>query len=146
MKFELTTMEVRRGAVLLEVLLALVLFVAAAAIITASMNASLEGLDRLKLNTHAGNLAASVLAELQLGIRTVDVSGEQPFEKPFDEWTCELSRAGAETESGEASGLTQVEVIIRRKNPDLVYRQAQLLKLEPAKQSTALTASSALSP
>ena len=35
-----------RGAVLLEVLLALALFVAAAAIITASMNASLEGLDR----------------------------------------------------------------------------------------------------
>ena len=146
MKFELTTMEARRGAVLLEVLLALVLFVAAAAIITASMNASLEGLDRLKLNTHAGNLAASVLAELQLGIRTADVSGEQSFEKPFEEWTCELARAGAETESGEASGLTQIEVIIRRKNPDLVYRQAQLLKLESAKRSTALTASSALSP
>ena len=139
-------MEARRGAVLLEVLLALVLFVAAAAIITASLNASLEGLDRLKLNTHAGNLAGTVLAELQLGIRAADVSGEQAFEKPFEEWTCELARAAAETESGEASGLTQVEVIIRRKNPDLVYRQAQLLKLEPAKQSTALTASSALSP
>ena len=146
MKFELTTMEARRGAVLLEVLLALVLFVAAAAIITASMNASIEGLDRLKLNTHAGNLAATVLAELQLGIRVADVSGEQAFEKPFEDWTCEIARASAETESGEASGLTQVEVIIRRKNPDLVYRQAQLLKLEPAKQSTALTASSALSP
>ena len=146
MKFELTTMEARRGAVLLEVLLALFLFVAAAAIITASMNASLEGLDRLKLNTHAGNLATTVLAELQLGIRTADVSGEQAFEKPFEEWTCELARASAETESGEASGLTQIEVIIRRKNPDLVYRQAQLLKLEPTKQSTAVTASSALSP
>lgn len=139
-------MEARRGAVLLEVLLALVLFVAAAAIITASLNASLEGLDRLKLNTHAGNLAVTVLAELQLGIRAADASGEQTFEKPFEEWTWELARTGAETESGEASGLTQVEVIIRRKNPDLVYRQAQLLKLEPAKQGTALTASSALSP
>lgn len=131
---------------MLEVLLALVLFVAAAAIITASMNASLEGLDRLKLNTHAGNLAATALAELQLGIRTADVSGEQAFEKPFDEWTCELALTGAETESGEASGLTQVEVIIRRKNPDLVYRQAQWLKVDRAKRGTALTASSALSP
>ena len=137
----------RQGAVLLEVLLALVLFVGAAAIITASMNASMEGLDRLKLNTHAGNLSASVLAELQLGIRVADTSGEQSFEKPFEEWTWELARAAAETESGEASGLTQVEVIIRRKNPDLVYRQAQLLKLEPAKQSSPLTSeSSAVSP
>jgi len=127
--------------VLLEVLLALVLFVGAAAIITASMNASLEGLDRLKLNTHAGNLASSVLAELQLGIRVADVSGEQAFEKPFEEWTCELARAGAETESGEASGLSQIEVIIRRKNPDLVYRQAQWMKLDAAKPDTQLTTS-----
>ncbi len=127
---------------LLEVLLALVLFVAAAAIITASMNASREGLDRLKMNTHAGNLAASVLAELQLGIRVADSSGEQMFEKPFEEWTWELTRTSAETESGEASGLTQIEVIIRRKNPDLVYRLAQLLKLEPAKQSEPLTTAS----
>ena len=132
---------------LLEVLLALVLFVAAAAIITASMNASMEGLERLKLNTHAGNLAASVLAELQLGIRVADANGEQMFEKPFEEWTWELTRTSAETESGEASGLTQIEVIIRRKNPDLVYRLAQLLKLEPAKQSEPLTtASSAVNP
>ena len=147
MKFETTTIATQRAAVLLEVLLALVLFVAAAAIITASMNASMEGLDRLKLNTHAGNLAASVLAELQLGIRVADSSGEQMFEKPFEEWTWELTRTSAETESGEASGLTQIEVIIRRKNPDLVYRLAQLLKLEPAKQSEPLTtASSAVNP
>ena len=124
---------------LLEVLLALVLFVGAAAIITASMNASLEGLDRLKLNTHAGNLAASVLAELQLGIRTADVSGEQAFEKPFEEWTCEMTRTGVENEGGEASGLSQIEVIIRRKNPDLVYRQTQWMKLGASKPSAQMT-------
>ena len=140
MKFEPTIISGRHGAVLLEVLLALVLFVVAAAIITASMNASLEGLDRLKLTTHAGNLAASVLAELQLGSRVADVNGEQPFEKPFDEWTWEVAQVGAETETGDASGLIQVEVIIRRKNPDLVFRQAQLLKLEPAKPGVPLTA------
>ena len=136
----LTTLCSQRAAVLLEVLLALVLFVVAAAIITASMNASMEGVDRLKLNTHAGNLAVTVLAELQLGIRAADANGEETFEKPFEEWTCEVARTGAETESGESSGLTQVEVIIRRKNPDLVYRQAQLLKLEPAKAGARLTA------
>ncbi len=122
---------------LLEVLLALVLFVAAAAIITASMNASLEGLDRQKLTMHASNLGASILAELELGSRTADVTGEQPFEEPFADWTWEVVLAGTETESGEVSELTQVEVILRRKDPHMVHRQAQLMKLAPAKSGSA---------
>ena len=123
----------QRGAVLLEVLLALALFVAAAAIVTASMNASLEGLDRLKLNTHAVNLAVTVFSELQLGSRAVEVNGAQAFEPPFQDWSWELALTPSETETGESGGLTQVEVIIRRKDPDVVYRQAQLLKLEKSK-------------
>ncbi len=96
----------------------------------------------LEVNDPLRPSAERVLAELQLGIRVADSSGEQMFEKPFEEWTWELTRTSAETESGEASGLTQIEVIIRRKNPDLVYRLAQLLKLEPAKQSEPLTTAS----
>lgn len=122
-----------RGAVLLEVLLALMLFAVTAAIITSSMNASMDGLERLKRNTHAANLAATVFAELELGQRAADASGEQAFEKPFEEWTCEVARLGAENESGEASDLTQLEVILRHKDSDLVYRQMQWLKLPAAK-------------
>lgn len=125
-----------RGAVLLEVLLALMLFAVTAAIITSSMNASMDGLERLKRNTHAANLAATTFAELELGLRPSDASGEQALEKPFDVWTCELSRLGAENESGEASDLTQIEVILRHKDSELVYRQMQWLKLPAAKAAT----------
>lgn len=128
---------------LLEVLLALMLFAVTAAIITSSMNASLDGLDRLKLNTHAANLAATVFAELELGQRAADSSGEQSFEKPFDAWTYEVARIGAETEGGDSSELTRVEVILRHKDPELVHRQMQWLKLpaaKPASEPSALTA------
>jgi type II secretory pathway pseudopilin PulG len=125
-----------RGAVLLEVLLALMLFAVTAAIITSSMNASMDGLERLKRNTHAANLAATTFAELELGLRPADASGEQALEKPFEAWTCEVSRVGAENESGEASDLTQLEVILRHKDSDLVYRQMQWLKLPAAKAAT----------
>jgi type II secretion system protein I len=132
-----------RGAVLLEVLLSLMLFAVTAAIITSSMNASMDGLERLKQNTHAANLAATTFAELELGLRPVEASGEQAFEKPFDGWTYELARLGAENESGAASELTQIEVILRHKDSGLVYRQMQWLKLPEAKAVTdgsALTA------
>jgi len=128
--------QAARGAVLLEVLLALMLFAVTAAIITSSMNASMDGLERLKRNTHAANLAATTFAELELGLRPADASGEQALEKPFDAWTCELSRVGAENESGEASDLTQIEVILRHKDSELVYRQMQWLKLPAAKAAT----------
>ena len=78
------------GSILLEVILALALFVTAAAIVTSGMNASADSLERQRLNTHAGNLAATVLAEIQLGIRSTAAGGEQPFLAPFDKWTAEL--------------------------------------------------------
>jgi hypothetical protein len=128
-----------RAAVLLEVLLALMLFAATAAIVTSSMNASMVGLDRLRLNTHAVNLATSVFAELELGQRAADASGEQMLEKPFEVWTCELARTGGETEAGEASGLNQIEVILRHKDSGLVYRQMQWLKLSAPARTAGLS-------
>lgn len=128
--------QAARGAVLLEVLLALMLFAVTAAIITSSMNASMDGLERLKRNTHAANLASTVLAELELGLRPADASGEQALEKPFDAWTFELSQVGAENESGEVSDLTQLEVILRHKDSEFVYRQMQWLKLPAASAGT----------
>ncbi len=117
------------GSVLLEVILALALFVTAAAIVTSGMNASTDNLDRQRRNTHAVNLAATVLAELQLGIQRTSEAGEQPFAAPFELWTAELNVAPAETETGEASGLLRVEVIIRHKESTLVHRLAQVIHI-----------------
>ena len=127
-----------RATALLEVILALALFVVAAAIVTSGMNSSTDNLDRQRLNTHAANLAATVLAEVQLGIRPTSEAGEQPFAAPFDQWTSELIVAPTETETGEASGLLRVEVIIRHKQSTLVRRLAQVIRVpDPAARAAA---------
>ena len=130
--------SLRRGTALLEVILALALFVTAAAIVTSGMNTSADNLDRQRLNTHAVNLAATVLAEIQLGIRSTAEAGEQPFVAPFDHWTAELNVTPTETESGQASGLLRVEVIIRHKESTLVRRLVQIIRIPHAADAPAL--------
>ena len=128
-----------RGAVLLEVILALVLFAAAAAIIGAGIHSAINGVERQKLNAHAMNLAVSVISEIQMGLRTVESVGPESFASPFDHWTWELVLAAVEDEAGEVSDLTRVEVIVRHDEPALVHRLTQWLKLEK-KLSTTTTA------
>ena len=116
-------------------LLYLPLFVATAAIITSALSASLESLDRQRRTLHASNLANSVMAELQLGIRAPGNSGAQPFEAPFDQWTWELAVTSSETETGESSDLTRAEVIIRHKEFPTVRRLAQLIAFDRSRRT-----------
>lgn len=118
------------GAALLEVIIALALFVAMAAVMTSALSSSLDSLDRQRLNTHATNLASSLLAELELGIRSTESSGPQPVGFPYEDWTWEAAVTGTETETGEASGLTRVEVIVRHKSSPIVRRLAQFVILD----------------
>ncbi|MSU20724.1 MAG: hypothetical protein EXS30_04945 [Pedosphaera sp.] len=123
----------KRGTVLLEVLVALALFVSAAAIITAGLNASLNSVERLRLNTHAANLAVSVLSEVQIGIKKLDLEGPQQFEVPFEEWTWEILTTEADTDSTEASLIKKVEVTIRHNDPVLVFRLSQVIRIDDSK-------------
>jgi len=132
MRFSSRPAACLRGTALLEVILALALFVVAAAIVMSGMNASTENLDRQRRHTHAANLAATVLAEIQLGIRPMSEAGEQPFAAPFDKWTSELIVTPTETETGEASGLLRVEVVIRHQDSALVRRLAQIIRVPTA--------------
>src|SRR5258708_5437317 len=77
------------GAVLLEVILALALFVAAAAILSSGLSSSLDAVERLRFNTHAADFAVTVLSELQLGTKTLSTMGPQAFNKPDDDWSWE---------------------------------------------------------
>lgn len=117
------------GVVLLEVILALVLFVAAAAILTATMNTSIASVERQKLSLRAENLASSVLAEIQLGARSAESASALVFEPPFDDWSGEIAVTPTETEGGSASQLSLVEVVVRHKGAPMVQRQSQLLNL-----------------
>jgi type II secretory pathway pseudopilin PulG len=121
------------GMILLEVILALVLFVAAAAVLTATMNSSLASVERQKLSLHAENLASSVLAEMQLGARSIESGGLIAFDPPFDDWTGQVVATPTESESGEGSELSLVEVVVRNKSSPIVRRQSQWLNLPGGK-------------
>ena len=123
-----TSVPRQRAAILLEVVLALALFAAAAVIIGTGLGSSIDAVDRQRLDTHAADLAVSVLAELQLGIRKAD-AGPEAFEAPFDHWSWELQFTTVESELGQGTGLSLVEVIIRHDDPPLVHRLGQVLKL-----------------
>lgn len=118
-----------RGTALLEVLLAVALFVAAAAVMTVALNASLSSLNRQRLAAQASNLAASILAELQLGIRPLATSARAQQEAPYADWSLELAVTPAESGAGEPTGAAQVEVIVRHQNEPIVQRLAQWLPL-----------------
>lgn len=131
------TRAARRGAVLLEVVLALALFVAVATIIATALSSSSDAVQRQKLNLHAANLAASVLAELQMGARPAETAGPENFAAPFEDWTWELALAQVEDEAGQYSGVTRAEVIIRHDDPPVVHRLAQLINTPEKSNGTA---------
>lgn len=118
------------GAALLEVLLALALFVAAAAVMTVALNASMASLGRQRLAMEAADLASSVLAEVQLGIRPLAAESKRPMDPPYQDWTWEVVVTPADAAgAGEPGGLALVEVVIRHQAEPVVRRLSQALRL-----------------
>lgn len=114
----------RQGAVLLEVVLALVLFVAAATVISGALGSSFDGVERQRQQLHAANLAITVHSELDMGLRTLEAAGPEAFAPPFEEWTWQLQSESAGGENG-SSALLRVEVVVRNTNTTTVHRSAQ---------------------
>ena len=128
MNFSSTTSRNRDGAVLLEVVLSLLLFVAAVAVVSSALNASMETMQRQRFSMHAANLAATMHAEIDMGLRGTDAGGPEPFENPCEGWTWQVGPPTPGEAGDEAGGLASVEVIIRNTNSPAVYRLAQLHK------------------
>lgn len=114
----------QRGAALMEVLLALALFAAAAAVVTTALSASMDSLERQRLGLHALDLASSTLAEMQLGIRPIAPESPQAVPPPYQDWTREVILTPLEAD-GDVPALVQVEVVIRHQSTPIVQRLAQ---------------------
>ncbi len=119
--------ETPNGAVLLEVLLALALFVSAAAVMVSSLNAALGSLERQRIGLHALNLASSVLAEIQLGIRPAASEAAKPMDLPYQDWTVEVIVTPLSGLDSGSVDLQKAEVIVRHLNPPMVQRLGQVL-------------------
>ncbi len=120
------------GALLLEVVLALVLFSGATVVLGMALNASMEGVERQRAQLHASDLAITVLSGVQLGTRPASSGGPGNFNPPFQEFTWQM--VVTPPEGDEPGDLVNVEVIIRHKASPLVYRVTQWLRPAGADQ------------
>jgi type II secretory pathway pseudopilin PulG len=114
------------GSVLLEVILALALFVGAATIISSGINASMRSVERLRLQNHAVNLAISVLSEMQMRARPVAAIGPEVFAPPFQDWTLKVEVAQSEESIEGPEALRPVEIIVKHTQENVVQRLTQL--------------------
>lgn len=117
----------QNGSVLLEVVLALALFIGAATVIGAGISASVEAVHRVRLQTHASNLAVSLMAEMQIGVRPVSAVGPEPLAEPFKDWLFRINLSPGEEATLETDAVRPVEVIVWHTGENVVHRITQLL-------------------
>jgi type II secretory pathway pseudopilin PulG len=106
------------GAILLEVVIALAIFVAAAGVITVGMNAAVSSVERQRLSAHAVNLSVTVM-------RSYAPADPEPFDAPFTNWTWQVVTTPEASIEAE-TGFQHVEVIVRHAEPRHVFRLAEL--------------------
>jgi len=122
------------GAVLLEVVLALALFVMAAAIVLGGVGRSVDAAIRLQRQARAADLAVTLLSRIQMG--QVDPVSDGPnayADQPNDDWEEELEDWTWQVVATEPAGLDPdapplktVEVIITHVPTGYNYRLAGL--------------------
>jgi hypothetical protein len=110
------------------VVLALALFVGAATVITAGINASIQAVDRVRLQNHAANLAISLMSELQMHARPIAPIGPESFEAPFQGWLYRIAVEEGQQEIGEAEALRPVEVIVWNPQEGVTHRLTQFFR------------------
>ena len=116
------------GAVLFEVVLALVLFSFAAIIIGNSFSSSLRSVDRMRNDLDAANLAISTLSEIELGIKPLEASPPTEFEEPFEKWTWQIEATKPNEDLDTGGGLTLIEVIVVNEELGRETRIARMIR------------------
>jgi len=129
-----------RGAVLLEVVLAIALFVLSVGVVAGALDIAVRGAMMLKRETQAADLAVSKLAELQsLPYSPVRESPTDYDDERLDGWSYEVVVDKLDMSSSLVPPIDRVAVIIRHRDlPDFAYRLSQLvLEVLPEEDDTA---------
>ena len=96
------------GVVLLEVLMALTLFVISAAVVGSAMRASMQATVNMRFTARAADIAQSVLAELLAGSAELVDTPATAFEDAPEGWTYQI----VTEEVVDTPGLKKVTVIV----------------------------------
>ena len=100
----------KTGIVLLEVIIALTLFVVAAAVIGSATNSSMQATVDMQRSAHAVNIVRSILAEMEIGQVEITDKSETACEDDEDKgWTYTIT---TEDVADDAPGLKKVTVAV----------------------------------
>ena len=103
----------RRGAILLEVIFAIVLFASAAAAVIGALNSCMQATGNIRLDAQSADLAVTLLSEIQMGLLPAVSDGPKPFDDPDRlDWTWEIATQQAEMPTTDLTPMVSVEVII----------------------------------
>ena len=116
------------GAILFEVVLALALFVFAAAVISGGFSTALMSVDRMRAELDASNLAISTLAEIELNLKPMTTSPPAEFEPPMERWTWQVEVTEPSEDLDMSGGLTLLEVIVRNEEQEWETRFARMIR------------------
>ena len=116
------------GAILFEVVLALALFVFAAAVISGGFSTALKRVERMRAELDASNLAISTLAEIALNLKPMTTSPPAEFEPPMERWTWQVEVTEPSEDLDMSGGLTLVEVIVRNEEQEWETRFARMIR------------------
>ena len=116
------------GAVLFEVVLALVLFTFSVTIISSSFSASMRSVDRMRMELDEANLAISTLAEIELGLKPMESAPLTEFEPPFEKWSWQVEVTEPSEDLDMGGGLSLVEVIIQSEEFGRETRLARMIR------------------
>ena len=117
------------GAILFEVVLALALFVFAAAVISGGFSTALKSVERMRAELDASNLAISTLAEIELNLKPMTTSPPAEFEPPMERWTWQVEVTEPSEDLDMSGGLTLVEVIVRNEERGPETRFARMMRV-----------------
>jgi len=135
----------RAGVVLLEVVLAIVLFFGGALVILCGLQASLRTAERVRLEAEAADLAVSLLSEVQMGFVELTDDGPNDYEdEELVGWTWEIVASPVD-ETPEAPPLLRVELIVRYEPAQYAFRLVHLMpeQQQPEEGSEAVPLESA---
>ncbi len=119
----------RKGAILLEIVLAMAIFVFSAAVVQSGLVSCLRSLDTVRLQNQAVNLGVTKLSEIHMGL--LDVAGTEltSFEEEdesLSEWGWQITAEPID-EDADVPSVTLVTVTITNTSRGITYQLTEIM-------------------
>lgn len=117
----------RRGAMLLEVVLALGLFFISAGVIVGALNSAVRAQRMVRLEAQAADLGITLMSQMQTGQVPAVNDGPVNYDsEDLQDWTRQILVEKLEVRKNTLPAMQRITVVIRRPKDNILYRLSQL--------------------